>query len=222
MKTRILTACVGVPLLIAVLILGGRIAEAMAEAVTLIAMWECYHALKAGGYKPCVWGGYAAAALMCPLAWGFGIRDPLIYVTAAMGVSLTGVILSDEPTFPNAAVSIYPIFTVLLPFVMFMMMMNTKFGTVPGRALVVMSFAVSFIGDAAAYFGGRTLGRISSARPSARKRRLKAPYSISSAVWPLPLSAGRCLSVPSVRRCRAFRRRSFSESSVPQPVRSVT
>ena len=159
MKKRILTACVGVPVLIIALAAGGWIAELLIAALAVMAMIECYRALRAAGYAVCPWGAYVAAVGMWPLARLCGVLDPLVLVTAAMGISLTGVLLSREPTFPNAAASVYPIFTALLPMSMFMMMINSMFGRVPGKALVAMAFAVAFVGDAAAYFGGRTFGR---------------------------------------------------------------
>ena len=159
MKTRILTACVGVPFLIYVLAIGGWLAELLTSVLALVALIECYRALRIAGYKVCPWGGYIAAVVMWPLARLYGVLDPLVLVTSAMGISMTGVLLSKEPTFPNAAATVYPIFTSLLPMSMFMMMENRMFGRVPGKALLFMAFAVAFAGDGAAYFGGRTFGR---------------------------------------------------------------
>ena len=42
---------------------------------------------------------------------------------------------------------------------MFMMMMNSTYGVVPGIALITMAFAIAYAGDGAAYFGGRALGK---------------------------------------------------------------
>ena len=77
----------------------------------------------------------------------------------AVTLSMSGVILGKRPSFPNAAASVYPLFTCLLPMSMFMMMMNATYGQVPGIALITMAFAVAFCCDAAAYFGGRAFGK---------------------------------------------------------------
>ncbi len=159
MKKRIITACIGVPFLIFVLAYGSWVAEIVIVALTFIAMQECYNALKKAGYQVCTWGGYLAVCLMWPFSRIKGGLDPLLLVTIAMGVSMTGILLSAEPTFPNAAASVYPLFVALLPMSMFLMMMNRSFGTVPGVALVTLAFAVAFVGDAAAYFGGRAFGK---------------------------------------------------------------
>ena len=50
----------------------------------------------------------------------------LLLVVAAMGISMTGVMLREKPTFPDAAASVYPLFTCFLPMSMFMMMMNME------------------------------------------------------------------------------------------------
>ena len=159
MKTRLITAAVGVPFLIFVLFVRGWFAELVIVALTLIALGEVYKALDRADYRVCRWGGYAAAVLMWPLSRFMGVLDPLLLVVAAMGISMTGVILSKQPSFPNAAASVYPLFTCLLPMSMFMMMMNAQYGLVPGVELITMAFAIAFGCDGAAYFGGRAMGR---------------------------------------------------------------
>lgn len=159
MKTRVLTAVVGVPLLIAALIVRGWFAEMLLVILTLIAMDECYKALRAARYQVCTWGGFAGAIAMWPLSRMMGVLDPLLLVVSAMGISMLGVLLGNQPTFPNAAASVYPLFTCLLPFSMFMMMLNMTYGVVPGVALITMAFGIAFGCDIMAYLGGRTLGR---------------------------------------------------------------
>ena len=159
MKTRVLTALVGVPILVAALVIRGWFAELLIACLTLVGLHECYQALRAAGYKPCVWGGYAAAAAMWPLSQLMGVVDPLLLVAAAMGVSMSGVILSKKPAFPDAAASVYPLLACLMPFAMFLMMLNTTYGTVPGVALITLAFAIAYGCDILAYLGGRTFGR---------------------------------------------------------------
>ena len=109
MKTRLITAAVGIPFLIFTLIVRGWFAEFVIVVLTFIAMYENYRALKKAGYYVCEWGGYAAAAAMWPLSRQMGVLDPLLLVVAAMGVSMTGVMLREKPTFPDAQPhSVYP------------------------------------------------------------------------------------------------------------------
>ena len=159
MKTRVLTAVVGVPLLIAALIVRGWFAELLLVILTLIAMDECYKALRAAHYQVCTWGGFAGALAMWPLSRMMGVLDPLLLLVSAMGISMLGVLLGKTPTFPDAAASVYPLFTCLLPFSMFMMMLNMTYGVVPGVALITMAFGIAFGCDIMAYLGGRTFGR---------------------------------------------------------------
>ena len=159
MKTRLITAAVGVPFLIFVLCIRGWFAEAVIVVLTLIALDEVYKALAHRGYSVCRWGGYVATVLMWPLSRFMGVLDPLLLLVAAMGISMTGVLLGKKPTFPDAAASLYPLLTCFLPMSMFMMMLNATYGLVPGIALITMAFAIAYACDAAAYFGGRAMGR---------------------------------------------------------------
>ena len=159
MKTRVITALLGVPVLLAALIVRGWFAEILIVALTLIALSECYKALAAANYRVCQWGGYFAAVIMWPLSRFMGVLDPLLLVAAAMGVSMLGVLLGKQPTFPDAAASVYPLFTCLMPFSMFMMMHSTMYGRVPGIALITMAFGIAYGCDIFAYLGGRTFGK---------------------------------------------------------------
>ena len=159
MKTRLITAAIGIPFLIFVLVVRGWFAEAVIVVLTLIALDEVYKALAHRGYSVCRWGGYVATVLMWPLSRFMGVLDPLLLLVAAMGISMTGVLLNGHPTFPDAAASLYPLLTCFLPMSMFMMMLNATYGVVPGIALITMVFAIAYSCDGAAYFGGRTFGR---------------------------------------------------------------
>ena len=159
MKTRLLTALFGIPLIIFLLVVRGWITELFIVALSVIALFEYYQALKAAGYKVFRWGAYLAAAAMWPLSRMMGVLDPLVLALAAMMVTFFGVLLRTKPEFPDAAASVYPIFTCLMPMSMFMMMLNAEYGRVPGIALITMSFGIAYGCDAAAYFGGRCFGR---------------------------------------------------------------
>lgn len=159
MKTRFMTAAVGIPFIVVCLVVRGWFTELIVALVTLIALVESYRALRAAKYKVCSWGSYLAAVLMWPMSRYMGVVDPLLLVSAAMGISVAGVLLSGEPTFPNAAASVYPLFTALLPLCMLLMMVNTVYGTVPGIALITMAFSIAYGSDAAAYLGGRAMGK---------------------------------------------------------------
>lgn len=159
MKTRLITAAVGIPVLILALFVRGGFAELLIVALTLIAMDECYRALEAAHYQVCRVGGYAAAVLMWPLSRMMGVLDPLLLLSAAMGISITGVILSRKPTFPNAAASVYPLVTCLMPMSMLMMMLNKSYEQIEGIVLITMAFAIAYGCDGAAYFVGRRYGK---------------------------------------------------------------
>ena len=85
MKTRLLTALIGVPFLILVLVVRGWFTELVITVLTLIAMKECYRALAAARYHVCTWGGYLATVLMWPLSRVMGC---LLYTSDAADESL--------------------------------------------------------------------------------------------------------------------------------------
>ena len=96
MKTRVITALVGVPVLLAALIIRGWFAEILIVALTLIALSECYKALRTADYCVCTWGGYFAAIVMWPRYTVMDALDPLLLITSAMGISMLGVLLSSK------------------------------------------------------------------------------------------------------------------------------
>ena len=57
MKTRLITAAIGIPFLIFALVVRGWFAEALIVVLTLIALNEVYRALEHTGYAICRWGG---------------------------------------------------------------------------------------------------------------------------------------------------------------------
>ena len=106
MKTRLITALVGIPFLIFVLVVRGWFAELLIVLLSLIGLMECYGALAKAGYHICPWGGYAAVAVMWPLHRFMQGLDPLLLVLFAMGITLAGVLLGKNPAFPDAAASV--------------------------------------------------------------------------------------------------------------------
>ena len=159
MKARMLTTILGIPFLIFVLIVRGWLAELLIVGLTLIALYEVYHALEAAGYKVSRLGGFFAALAMWPAARFGGILDPLVVLLAAMAVTSTDVLLRKKPEFPDLAMSVYPLMTCLMPLSMFMMLLNAQYGEIQGITLIVMAFAIGFMADGMAYLGGRKFGK---------------------------------------------------------------
>lgn len=159
MRMRIITACIGIPLLIFCLYIRGWFAESILAVLMLIGVVECYRALQVAKYHVFPWGGYLGPVIMIAFAWLFQIRNPLLLVAICMGITMAGCLLCRNPNFPDTAASIYPIFTCLMPLSMVGMMINSTYGRVPGVALIAMAFGIAFGGDGAAYFGGRAFGK---------------------------------------------------------------
>lgn len=127
-----------------------------------------------------------------------GVLDPLLLVVAAMGVSMTGVMLREKPTFPDASASVYPLFTFFLPMSMFMMMMNSTYGGVPGVALITMAFAIAYGGGRRGVFR-RSCVRQAQALPErqpekdGRRRNFRLDWRNGGRI---DLQSGLCFRVP--------------------------
>ena len=79
MFTRIMTSVIGIPLVIAIIVIGNPWLQYVIMGVSLIAMYEIYHVIKKS-HKPIVLLGYVAV-IMHYLAFDFVMAHYYIYIT---------------------------------------------------------------------------------------------------------------------------------------------
>lgn len=74
MMTRTITAVVGIPLVVLIVIVGGSVYKAVIVAIAMIAAWEAYRMLRGRGHKPALPLGLAMTGI---LALAPGLSNPL-------------------------------------------------------------------------------------------------------------------------------------------------
>lgn len=157
LKQRLITAFALIPLLIAVLAIGGWFAAAVCTACLGVALYEELNCLKQGGYRPVQWTAYASLLVGAALAM---MHSPTV-ILLVMGVLILAVQLCvmrrEDPKLLDIMVSVLPMLTVVLPGLCLISILDTQ-----PRALQLMLllfvFASSIGCDTLAYFVGSTVG----------------------------------------------------------------
>ena len=112
MKQRTLTGIVlGVGALI-LLWVGGIALSIAAAAMICVGIYEEFHALTLAGHRPVSWPTWAGMVLIVLIGGGKAVL-PLLLVVCML--TLVCVIFRKEPRLEDAAMSLLPLFTVLLP-----------------------------------------------------------------------------------------------------------
>lgn len=168
-----MVAVIGVPLFVLVLYLGGWYLGALVALVAAQATRELFALARAVGVRPVGWLGVAASAGTALLAahepdfaeWGARVLVLLLLV----GLVSTGVLLrrSGEHSFLASACAtvVAPLYIgATLSFALLIRHLPEARGAsaeLPweGTMLVLLAFGVIWVGDSAAYFVGRAVGR---------------------------------------------------------------
>ncbi len=157
LRQRVITAFALIPLLIAVLAIGGWFAAIVCTACLGVALYEELNCLKQGGYRPVWWTAFAALLVGAVLSM---LHSPTI-ILLLMGLLILAVqmcvMCRKEPKLPDIMVSVLPMLTVVLPGLCLISILDTQ-----PRALQLMLllfvFASSIGCDTLAYFVGSTVG----------------------------------------------------------------
>lgn len=170
---RIATASVGIPIIIAIILIGGALYVAVAAALIALCILEFFHAVEANG-------GSAGGTLAERLAEVFLQRRPIAYVAAGAGVVLTIAADNgfDEWTGALAgAIAVSFIFLILtrgpeggmqdwlhaiagVAYIGFLGSHLVLLRDAPdGKEWVLLAVFSTFIADTLAYFVGRLIGQ---------------------------------------------------------------
>lgn len=112
MKQRTLT---GILLGLAALVLlwiGGVVLSIAVAAMICVGIYEEFHALTLAGHRPVSWPTWAGVVLIVLIGGGKGVL-PLLLVVCML--TLVCVMFRKQPRLEDAAMSLLPLFTVLLP-----------------------------------------------------------------------------------------------------------
>ena len=150
---RVLTALVLIPLVLALVAWAPRwLFSAVLTLVAVAALRE-YLALAAqSGLGPLTWFSYAATAVL--VFWAPLAESPALLVLAALALAARPA-RSLEKALPGAASSVLGVLYVGLP----LAMLSDLRRLFDGPRWVIYVLALTWVGDTAAYFGGRAFGR---------------------------------------------------------------
>lgn len=174
LRSRILVAAAGIPLALLLVHLGGWYLGALIMVAAAIGAHEFYSLASAGGAGPPRWLGIPAAVLLVALAvhypdfaaWGGrGLALVLVLLLATASAVVFRGRLDERPLLSASATVLGVLYTGgTLSFAVLLRGLPEATGTIPVRAwdgtvLVLLPLAVTWAGDSAAFFVGRSIGR---------------------------------------------------------------
>lgn len=164
MKTRIISGAVLFVLLIAIILLGEEVFSVSIFLLTCVGLYEFYHSIEAGGYRPVRVVGYAAALFILYLGFSYRMgRDPFSNPGALVAVAfILLLILFCFLVFKSRIYNILDIsltaFGILYVVGLFSFLVMTR-SLENGVYLIWFVFIGAFITDTFAYFTGKAIGR---------------------------------------------------------------
>lgn len=159
MAKRIITALLGLPIIVAVLIFADKyIFSVFITAVAIITLWEYFNAFK-GKAKPVAWIGFLACLLI--IAIQFIPKEYLIYVATfslpiICAILFIQIIVTNMKTTVNDAIITFFGIAYVVGFLIFLPMI---FALNSGRLLIWYVLVASWVNDMCAYFVGSKFGK---------------------------------------------------------------
>jgi phosphatidate cytidylyltransferase len=155
---RIISALLGIPLLVLVLVTGGGVLTAALTVVTLIALREFYCAFERVDVLPFQTAGLLSAAAIIITAGIYGRKGLELTSTiiiACMMVCFVMMIIQNKARITDLGVTLVGIVYIPVIFSLLLIMYNREMGPF----MVWLVFVVAWLGDTFAYFIGISLGR---------------------------------------------------------------
>ena len=155
MSTRIIVGLIGLAVVFAITWVGGLPFVLTAVAAILIGGHEFYTMLTIGGYRPHVWLGLIWLAALALSGW----QPELLPLTTLLTVGFIASIIAalfvvDQPLRTWTATAVVAIYLGV------MMEQAISLRLMPeGFWWLILSFAIAWMNDTAAYFTGVTIGR---------------------------------------------------------------
>ncbi|MBP3889178.1 MAG: phosphatidate cytidylyltransferase [Cellulosilyticum sp.] len=154
MFTRVMTSVVGIPLVIAVIIIGNPLLKYVIMAASLIALYEFYGVVKKQQH-PIVCIGYIAVVIHY-LAFDWVMANYFIFISLVTMISLVVLVIRyPKYSIIDVGLTIFPIIYAALLFGYLVLLRN-----VPNGHFWVWLIAISAWGsDTFAYFTGKSIGK---------------------------------------------------------------
>lgn len=158
MRQRIITGIMIIAAVALILYVRTWLAFVAVTALMLGGMWEEFGAFQHAGHHPVRWPALVLVVLIVPGFHFLGILviAPLL-ITGTMFAMLV-VCMRKEPVWLDAAVSLYPIYTIFFPLALLLLLFRSDFQPY-GLQLIVLVLIIAYLGDTAAYFVGSLWGK---------------------------------------------------------------
>ena len=158
MRQRIITGLLAIVAAAVILYVRTWLAFFSVTALMLGGQWEEFTAFERAGHRPVRWPAMLLAVLIVPGFHFLGI--PVIAPLLATGtlLALLVICMRKEPEWIDAAVSLYPIYTIFFPLALLLLLVRSDFQPY-GLQLIILVLIIAYFGDTAAYFVGSFLGR---------------------------------------------------------------
>ena len=159
MRQRIITGLLIIAAVAVILYVRTWLAFLVVTALMAGGMWEEFEAFKRAGHNPVRWPSFLLAALVVPgfHFLGVSVIAPLL-VTGTMLAMLVVCMRSEEPEWVDAAISVYPIYTIFFPLALLLLLFRSDFQPF-GVHLILLVLIISYLGDTVAYFVGSFWGK---------------------------------------------------------------
>ncbi len=158
MRTRISSALLAIPLLVAVLALGGKILLIVLTAVSTIALWEFYNTFHTTDVRPFYMIGILTGAII-NITMGVYSNAALTYVTAAVVfctlTCFVAMIAQNKARILDLGVTLLGLIYVSLLMSMIFLIYSMDHGPI----IIWLVFIIAWIGDTFAYFVGINFGK---------------------------------------------------------------
>ncbi len=160
---RVAVALVGIPIVIGMAYLGGHWLAAFLAAFAAVAAWEFCAMNRSRGVASFPWVASAGALALVLLASSAGLEEFVVWaVLLGLAVGTPVVLLAPQSSKPAVAASVTffaALYTGgLLAFAVWLRAIGGGTGW-RGVGILFLPIAVTWVGDSAAYFVGRAIGR---------------------------------------------------------------
>jgi phosphatidate cytidylyltransferase len=121
-------------------------------------IWEEFEAFRRAGHNPVRWPGLLLALLVVPCFHFLGIVMIAPLLVAGTMLVMLAICMRKKPEWLDAAISVYPLYTVLFPLALLLLLFRSDFQPY-GVQLIMLVLVIAYLGDTVAYFIGSLFGK---------------------------------------------------------------
>ena len=156
LKTRVISAIIGLPLILGTLFIGGNFLIVIVFLLSILGLYEFYNAFANVGYKPSAWIGYISTTIYYYLI--AAKKNSIVSLLAILFIVILLLfldILKRDNNIIDGAVTILGMIYVSFMFSNIIYLQNGAHG----RFLVWLPFLTAWSSDTFAYFAGNAFGK---------------------------------------------------------------